>query len=160
MKKTASILAAILMAGLASGITSVRADDKHEKDSPKKETDAKPFPSAVCLISGDKLGSMGKPVAMVVEGQEIKLCCKGCLKEYNEDKAGYMKKLAQAEAKAKPYPLKTCVVSGDEFDHGKPYVFAYEDQQVKLCCQDCLKEFKSDSAKFLKKIEKASENHK
>ena len=56
----------------------------------------------------------------------------------------------------KPYPasLKTCVVSGDKIggEMGKPYVFTYEGQEVKLCCKDCLKDFKKDPAKYMKKI--------
>jgi hypothetical protein len=38
-----------------------------------------------------------KPHAFVVEGQEVKLCCKSCLKDFNKDKAGYLKKI-EAEA--------------------------------------------------------------
>ena len=59
----------------------------------------------------------------------------------------------------KPYPasLKTCVVSGDKIggEMGKPYVFTYEGQEVKLCCKDCLKDFKKDPAKYMKKINAA-----
>ena len=60
----------------------------------------------------------------------------------------------------KPYPasLKTCVVSGDKIggEMGKPYVFTYEGQEVKLCCKDCLKDFKKDPAKYMKKINEAA----
>ena len=59
----------------------------------------------------------------------------------------------------KPYPasLKTCVVSGDKIggDMGKPYVFTHEGQEVKLCCKDCMKDFKKDPAKYMKKINEA-----
>ncbi len=59
----------------------------------------------------------------------------------------------------KPYPdsLKTCVVSGDKIggDMGKPYVFTHEGQEVKLCCKDCMKDFKKDPEKFMKKINEA-----
>lgn len=96
---------------------------------------------------------MGKPHVLVAEGQEIKFCCKSCEKDYAKDKAGYAKKLAEAEAGAKPYPLKNCLVTDEGFDHVTPYVFAYEGQQIKLCCKDCLKDFNKDTAKFLKKID-------
>lgn len=57
---------------------------------------------------------------------------------------------------AKAYPLDTCVVSDEKLDHdGKPYVFEYKGQEVKLCCKDCLKDFKKDPAKYTKKIEEA-----
>ncbi len=59
--------------------------------------------------------------------------------------------------KAKPYPLKTCVVSDEKFggDMGEPYVFTHEGREVKLCCKGCLDDFKKDSAKYVKKMEAA-----
>ena len=60
-------------------------------------------------------------------------------------------------AKAKPYPLKVCVVSDEKFggDMGDPYVFTYEGREVKLCCKGCLDDFKKDAAKYVKKMEAA-----
>jgi hypothetical protein len=59
--------------------------------------------------------------------------------------------------KAKPYPLKTCVVSDEKFggEMGEPYVFTYKDREVKLCCKSCLKDFNKEPAKFVKKMEAA-----
>jgi hypothetical protein len=58
--------------------------------------------------------------------------------------------------KTKPYPLEKCVVSDEKLgEHGKPYVFTEGNQEVKLCCKDCLKDFKKDKAKYMKKIESA-----
>jgi hypothetical protein len=60
-------------------------------------------------------------------------------------------------AKGRPYPLKTCVVSDEKFggDMGDPYVFTYEGREVKLCCEGCLKDFKKNPAKYLKKMDAA-----
>jgi len=60
-------------------------------------------------------------------------------------------------AKPKPYPLKTCIVSGEKLDGdmGKPYVFTYQDREIKLCCKSCLKDFNKEPAKFIKKLEEA-----
>ena len=64
--------------------------------------------------------------------------------------------LADSPKEVKPYPLKTCVVSGEKLDSmGKPYVFTNGTQEVKLCCKDCLKDFKKDPAKYTKKIDEA-----
>lgn len=58
--------------------------------------------------------------------------------------------------KAKPYPLEKCVVSDEKLGgHGEPHVFKHEGREVKLCCKGCLKDFKKDSAKYIKKIEEA-----
>lgn len=61
----------------------------------------------------------------------------------------------KGSAKAKPYPLKTCIVSDEKLggDHGEPYVFVHEGQEIKLCCKPCLKDFNKEPAKYLKKIE-------
>ena len=58
------------------------------------------------------------------------------------------------DKKAKAYPLKTCVVSDEKLggDMGDPYVFTQDGQEVKLCCKSCLKDFKKDTAKYMKKI--------
>ena len=66
------------------------------------------------------------------------------------------------KAKAKPYPLKTCVVSDEKLggEMGEPYVFTHEGQELKLCCKPCLKTFKKDPAKYLKKVEDAEKKAK
>ena len=62
---------------------------------------------------------------------------------------------AKAE-KVKPYPLKTCVVSGEKLgEMGAPYVFTNDGREIKLCCKGCLKSFKKEPAKYIKKIEEA-----
>ena len=37
-------------------------------------------------------------------------------------------------------------------EHGKPYVFTHEGQEIKMCCKDCLKDFKKEPAKYLAKL--------
>ena|SRR5882672_2640683 len=65
--------------------------------------------------------------------------------------------------KPKPYTLKKCIVSDeklDEKDGMKPYVFTHEGREIKLCCKDCLADFKKDSAKYIKKIDEAEKQTK
>ena len=62
----------------------------------------------------------------------------------------------KSAAPLKPDKLTTCPVSGDKLgEMGKAYVFEYKGQQVKLCCKDCLKDFKKNPAKYVKKIREA-----
>ena len=59
--------------------------------------------SATCVVSGEKIGedpSM-QPYVFTHEGREIKLCCKSCLKDFKKEPAKYVKKIEEAEAKAK-----------------------------------------------------------
>jgi YHS domain-containing protein len=60
----------------------------------------KPFPTSIttCMVSDEKLGEMGKPYVFVHEGQEVKLCCKKCMKSFNEDPQKYIKKINEAAA--------------------------------------------------------------
>jgi len=62
---------------------------------------------------------------------------------------------------AKPYPLTTCVISGEKLgEMAPPYVFTQDGQEVRLCCPNCLKEFKKDPAKYLKIIQDAQKADK
>jgi len=93
MKKLKPVIAIILLtAYLGSPIVEIATD---------KEKAAKPYPLKTCLVSDEKLGEMGDPYVFTHEGQEIKLCCKGCLKDFKKDPAKYAKKLEQSEAKTK-----------------------------------------------------------
>ena len=67
-----------------------------------------------------------------------------------------------ANKKAKPYPLKTCVVSDEKFEGSemKPHEFVHEGQTIKLCCKSCLKDFNKEPAKYLKKIEEEAKKQK
>jgi len=56
----------------------------------------------------------------------------------------------------KPDLLTTCPVSGDKLgEMGKPYVFIYQGQEVKLCCPSCKGDFDKDPAKYMKMIRAA-----
>ena len=61
-----------------------------------------------------------------------------------------------------PDKLTTCPVSGDKLDGdmGKPFVFTYKDQEVKLCCKSCKKDFDKDPEKYMSKIRAADKSDK
>ncbi len=65
-------------------------------DTTKPDAKAKPYPLEKCIVSDEKLGEMGKPFVFTHEGQEIKLCCKSCQKDFTKDPAKYLKKLEGA----------------------------------------------------------------
>lgn len=53
----------------------------------------KPYHLQTCIVSGNKLGSMGKVIVKSHEGQEIKFCCKPCVKKFDANPAKYLAKL-------------------------------------------------------------------
>ena len=77
-------------------------------------------------------------------------CCGGETPATNE---------AKPDAKAKPYPLTTCIVSGEKLgEMGDPFVFTYNGQEIKLCCKSCKKKFDKEPEKFLKQLAEAQKS--
>ncbi|MEY2466161.1 MAG: hypothetical protein QOD03_682 [Verrucomicrobiota bacterium] len=67
--------------------------------------DAKPAPKpdtlTTCPVSGDKLGGdMGAPYVFEYKGQEVKLCCKSCKKDFDKSPAKYIKKIEAGDKAA------------------------------------------------------------
>jgi YHS domain-containing protein len=64
---------------------------------------------------------------------------------------------AVKKTEAYPYPLDTCVVSGEKLggEMGPPAIYHYKGREVRFCCGMCIKDFKADPAKYLKKIDDA-----
>lgn len=58
-----------------------------------------------------------------------------------------------APAAVTPYPLDTCVVSGEKLGAmGEPRRFVHEGREIKLCCPGCEKDFRKDPGRYLKAI--------
>ena len=66
-----------------------------------------------------------------------------------------------ASSKPVPYPLDTCIISGDKLggDMGAPIVFVYSNkdvnQEIKFCCPMCKPKFLADPDKYMKIIHDA-----
>lgn len=88
MKILKAITAIVLTVACVAAPLVVSAEDK--KEAPK------PYPLDKCIVSDEKLGEMGKPFVFTYEGQEIKLCCKSCQKDFKKAPAKYLKKLEGA----------------------------------------------------------------
>src|SRR5215467_6993556 len=97
MKLVKHLTTTVLAISVLAGPFLALADDQPAE----AKTKAKPYTLKTCVISGDKLGEMGKPYVFEYKGREIKLCCKNCLKDFNQNPAKYVKKIEEAEAKAK-----------------------------------------------------------
>ena len=72
------------------------AEVESETPAAEETVAATPYPLDVCIVSGEKLGSMGEPITIVHEGQEIKFCCDSCPPKFNEDPEKYLGKLENA----------------------------------------------------------------
>lgn len=121
----------------------------------------KPYPLKTCLVSGNDLDSMGEQASFVYEGQVIKVCCKPCIAKFQKNPAKYLAKLSAnpdqplpAKVANKPYPLKTCIVTGEDLAAmGEELSIVHEGRVIKFCCKECIPKFQKDPTKYLKKLE-------
>lgn len=150
MKRIKSLPLTVLLTTLLGSSVGLLAADK------KAEKKAKPYPLNLCVVSGEKLDSMGEPFVFAHDGREVKLCCKDCKKDFDKNTAKFVAKIDEAAKKVKPYPLQLCVVSDEKLDSmGEPFVFIHDGQEIKLCCKDCKKDFDKNASKFTAKLSKA-----
>lgn len=83
----------ILISTLVLALTSC-SKEKAASEEAADTNVAKAYPLEVCIVSGEKLGSMGEPVVIEHEGQEVKFCCDSCVPRFKKDPAKYLSKLS------------------------------------------------------------------
>jgi hypothetical protein len=54
---------------------------------------------SVCPVSGERLGSMGKPMKVTVKGQTVFLCCPGCEEDLRKEPDKFLDKLKIGQGK-------------------------------------------------------------
>ena len=97
MKKFSLLaLTGLVAASLFIGAATQAGDSKDSKKP-------KPYPLKKCLVSDEEIDEKGdmKPYTFTHQGQEVKLCCKSCLKDFKKEPAKFMAKIEAAEKKAK-----------------------------------------------------------
>lgn len=135
-------------------------DGKPASDEDAAFAIQEPFTLTTCPVSGEELGSMGDPIVLDVDGSEVKLCCKGCVKKFNADSAKYMDIVhAGIAAQQLPYyPLDTCVVSGEplvENDKDIAVNVVIGNRLFRVCCKVCVKVLHKDPGKYLATLDAA-----
>lgn len=126
------------------------------------------------ILTNSRLGSMGLPVKLLLDGQPVFLCCKGCEGKAKADPAKTLRTVAELKARQKSRPhqhdaeaaeieanLKAlgpdsplaraqrfCAVQKDSplGSMGKPIKVMVNGKPVFVCCEGCV-----DEAKRLKK---------
>lgn len=100
-----ALIPALLLSAVAFGA---------EGEAPK----AKPYTLETCAATGEKLGDMGEPVVKEYKGQEIKFCCKGCIRKFEKDIDGNLAKVAKQMAEKKDAPKADEVKAAEAIDRG------------------------------------------
>jgi len=82
----------LLLAIVASALL-VASCGKTETPAKSDAAAAAQYPIDTCVVSDEKLGSMGEPVVINHDGTTVKFCCKACIDEFNEEPAKFVAKL-------------------------------------------------------------------
>ena len=119
MTRTRFLLTTLAYAGILLSRPLLAADDHKDHDHGDHKAEAgkehaaeptkpgvKAYPLETCVVSGEKLGEMGKPVVFEYKGQEIKLCCKSCRKKFDKDPPKFLKLMEENAKKPAAEPAK------------------------------------------------------
>ena len=122
-------------------------------------SDPTTYPLSKCIVSSETLGDHGDVVTREVNGREIRLCCKSCVKDLERDQAKYLEALDAAivAAQLPDYPMENCVVSGEPLggEMGDPINHLVGNRLVRLCCNMCKKDLAADPTTFISKLDEA-----
>jgi hypothetical protein len=149
-------------------------DDKHDHGAMKSEkkiaealkslpgTEAKQAAAQrFCpLMERHRLGAMGAPLKVTLNGQSVFVCCKGCVKDAQKapkETLAKVKKLTRASATLAKLPAnaraaaeeqKYCAVMNTSLlgAMGAPIKVELNGKSVLLCCKGCVKKAKADPA--------------
>ena len=55
--------------------------------------ESKAYPLTTCVVSGEKLGSMGDPIEYDHNGTTVKFCCKNCIEDFKAEPEKFLAKL-------------------------------------------------------------------
>ena len=78
-------------------------DHDHDHEKPEKTSSSNEgYPLKTCLVTDEELTSMGKPFVKVWNGTTIKLCCEGCMEDFEKEPKKFLAKLENANKEAAP----------------------------------------------------------
>jgi len=114
------------------------------------------YPLTVCAVTGTALDD--KAIDHVYGTRLVRLSNRDAVAAFEKDPKPAMQKLdaAYIKAQAAAYPLKTCVVSGEELGGmGEPVERLYGTRLVRFCCASCTESFEKEPTAYLKKLDDA-----
>ena len=119
------------------------------------------YPMNKCVVSGELLDNHS--INIVHKNRLVRLCCKGCVKDFKKKAKSYITELDNIVIHhQKPhYSLTHCVVMDDEAlggAMGEPIDFVHANHLIRFCCDGCIKKFRRNPSKFMKKIQHNHQN--
>lgn len=119
MKKQHLLPLLALVAGLVlnafAATAAGRLDEPTDKDAAWLAKARADYPLKTCVISEEKLGSMGEPTDLIYRqdgspDRLVRFCCESCIKDFNKDPAAALKRI---DAAAKPAATYVCPMHAD-----------------------------------------------
>lgn len=109
MKKSLLIIPFVSLASLAFASTDSSCGGCCSAPTPVAQVAANTvadYPLETCVVSGEKLGEMGKPIDYVYKeagkpDRLVRFCCKMCIGKFQKDPAKYLKLIDEAAAQKK-----------------------------------------------------------
>lgn len=115
------------------------------------------------IMTYDRLGAMGAPIKVMVDGKPVFVCCKGCVDDAVKGGAKTLKtvmKLKSSTETLAKIPMKErmaieaqkyCAIANTSFlgSMGAPIKLEIEGKSVYLCCGGCTKKAKANPAATL-----------
>jgi Cu(I)/Ag(I) efflux system membrane fusion protein len=109
----------------------------------------------VCPVTKAKLGSMGEPIAVEVEGGKVWVCCAGCPPQLKRDVKSYLASL-DLRPTLTPEEQQVCPVTKAKLGSmGNPIAVEVEGRKVWVCCEGCPPKLKADLSRYLARLERA-----
>jgi YHS domain-containing protein len=114
-----------------------------------------------CPVSGEKLGAMGEPVPLMLDGTLVKLSCPHCTDKAKAKAAEIVAKVREAAyaAQLAHYAPTTCPVSGEKLEKDAVSVM-FGTTLVRFCCEKCAAKFEAKPAEYLPKLRAAATSGK
>lgn len=118
----------------------------------------------VCPVMQEKLGSMGVPWKVNVNGRDVYLCCKGCIKFIQKNPKKYLTKIpaplpvkaAKADAAAVARQ-KLCPVMDEKLNAmGGPWKVVVKGRPIFVCCKGCIKKVQQNPDFYIAKTKRIS----
>ncbi|MBI1291668.1 hypothetical protein GC173_10560 [bacterium] len=135
-----------------------------EASQPAEQSEATrvgdPWPLDTCVVSGEKLGSMGDPIIKLQGGREVRFCCEGCVGMFDNGPEKYLAKADEIiiEQQKAHYPLDYCVIDTGESVSGNPEKDSFSVVGNRLfiyCCPPCDEKVRAEPAKYIEILDKA-----
>jgi hypothetical protein len=157
---------AFIAEAMAAGPGEMSHDGMKKMDGKKMDGMTKvaswtgPYTLKTCPVSGEELGGdMGDPIIKVIDGREVRLCCKKCVGKFEANKEAYFKKIDMQimHDQMRYYPAQTCLLSGEPLvEDGEDISnnFVYGNRLIRTCCTKCERKFRADPAAFIKDLDK------